>query len=531
MKYSLFIVVSLLLSNSCRAQYIHWQKAYGGTQYDLAYDIQPTPDGGFIVVGSSDSPYSYEKEEGCLGYEDYWIIKADANGNIEWQRTIGGEYPDDLQQVVVTSDGGYLLGGFSYSNASEHKSENSQGYTDMWIVKLDADGNILWDNTIGGICEDQPMSMQETQDQGFILGGYSCSSVSGDIVENVLGFYDAWVVKVNSTGNIEWQRMLGGTGSDVLLCVKQTLDGGYILGINSESGISGEKTEANIGATDMWIVKLDPDGEIEWQNTMGGNIDDVPVDILPLQGGGYWVAGYSDSDASGDKSEPNWGYTDIWLIKLDDLGGIVWENTIGGIGYDWPCNILQLNNGSFVIGAESGSPVSLDKTEPLMGIFGEDVDYWVMGLDPESNILWQKVLGGTNLENLEKIRLTPEGDYLLAGRSYSGVSGNKTEDSRGLADFWVVKLGEMPLSDDDIIEKDNILLSPNPVQDILHISIGEYNSPARLIISDLLGHEVISKDFGSNEPVEVDTSTLPGGTYCVNIQVVEKNYLTKFIKL
>ena len=184
------------------------------------------------------------------------MVKLDASGNIEWQNTIGGSAWDYLHSVIQTSDRGYLLGGYSASGISGDKTEASLGATDYWVVKLDATGNIEWQNTIGGSSDDALFSVIQATDNGYMLGGYSASGISGDKTEASLGGTDYWVVKLDATGNIEWQNTIGGSSDDYLYSVIQNSDGDYLLAGYSYSGVSGDKTEANLGDADYWVIKL-----------------------------------------------------------------------------------------------------------------------------------------------------------------------------------------------------------------------------------------------------------------------------------
>src|SRR6185436_1320229 len=238
---------------------ILWQKTIGGNDLEEFYSIQQTTDGGYILGGQSASNISGDKTEDEVGGGDYWLVKIDASGNIEWQNTIGGGDFDVLTSVHQTSDFGYILGGSSTSNISGDKNENSMGVWDYWIVKTDSIGNIQWQNTIGGSSWDQLYSIQQTSDSGYILGGISKSNISGDKSQNCLGGSDYWIVKTNVSGVLQWQKTIGGNDWEYLYSLQQTADGGYILGGFSPSNISGDKTDNPIGLDDYWIVKLLPD--------------------------------------------------------------------------------------------------------------------------------------------------------------------------------------------------------------------------------------------------------------------------------
>src|SRR4051794_6566539 len=190
------------------------------------------------------------------------------------QRTIGGDDQDFLNQMSLTKDGGSILDGTSYSNKSGEKTDEDRGSvynSDYWIVKLNNCGKIEWDKTIGGNKGDYLFALEQTGDGGYILGGSSESNVSGDKTQNSRGGVDYWIIKLTSSGKIQWDKTIGGNGTDYLYSLQQTRDGGYILGGWSTSNKSGEKTQNNRGGSDYWIVKLDDSGKIQWDKTIGGN--------------------------------------------------------------------------------------------------------------------------------------------------------------------------------------------------------------------------------------------------------------------
>ncbi|HMT27931.1 MAG TPA: T9SS C-terminal target domain-containing protein, partial [Bacteroidia bacterium] len=354
---------------------------------------------------------------------------------IEWQNTIGGSGIDYLYSISQTSDGGYILGGYSGSNISGDKTENSNGTFDYWIVKTDSKGDIQWQNTIGGSGEDLLVSISQTSDGGYILGGRSQSNISGDKTEDSNGFYDYWIVKTDSTGAIQWQNTIGGSWDDQLYSIAQTSDEGYILGGLSGSNISGDKTEDSNGTLDYWIVKTDSTGTIQWQNTIGGGVEDALYSITQTSDGGYILGGHSDSNIGGDKTENSRGGFDYWIVKTDSAGVIQWERTIGGSGPDFLKCLVQTSDGGYILGGYSDSGISGDKTE---NSHGSD-DYWIIKTDSTGVIQWQKSIGGSYEDQLYSIAQTPDGGYILGGTSGSNLSGNKTENCHGFYDFWIVK--------------------------------------------------------------------------------------------
>jgi hypothetical protein len=417
---------------------IEWQNTIGGENYDYLLSIQQTTDGGYILGGYSTSNISGDKTENSQGFVDYWVVKLDASGNIQWQNTIGGEGNDNLYSIQQTTDGGYILGGSSHSLLSGDKTEAPQGGYDYWVILLDASGNIQWQNTIGGSADDFLTSIQQTADGGYILGGRSSSGISGDKTEaaQFAGLDDYWAVKIDASGNIQWQNTIGGSNSDYLYSIQQTTDGGYILGGYSYSGISGDKTELCQGVYDCWVVKLDTSGNLQWENTIGGNYEDDLFSVQQTSDGGYILGSSSGSGISGDKTEASQGFYDYWVVKLDTSGTIQWQNTIGGSDFEYLRSIQQSADGGYILGGFSNSGITGDKTEVSQG----GADYWVIKLGTSGTIQWQKTIGGSDYDYLRSIQQTTDGGYVLGGNSYSGISGDKTEYSQGLDDYWVLKL-------------------------------------------------------------------------------------------
>lgn len=425
---------------------IDWQKAMGGTLSEGAYNLDATSDGGLIAAGYTYSGVSGIKTDGEYGAGDYWVVKTDAAGNIEWQKTYGGSGYDQLETVAQTADGGYIIGGYSTSNISGIKTENNNaGSIDIWILKLDATGNIIWQNTIGGSASDYLGSVDITADGGYIVGAYSYSDISGDKTENHIGDADYWILKLNAAGNIVWQNTIGGTAADYCFRARELSAGGFIVSGSSASQISGDKSEGTVGpgsVTDIWVLKLDNIGNIVWQNTIGGNGVETAFELEVTADGGAIIGTYTLSMASGDKSENNISGApttyDYWVVKVNSSGIVEWENTIGGTGDDYCHGLTQTNDGGFAVSGYSTSPASGDKTENMFGV----ADYWVVKLDSLGNILWDKNIGGNLSDYSYDIIQLNDGRLVLGGTSTSGITGDKTVGSYGNGDFWLVNLIE-----------------------------------------------------------------------------------------
>lgn len=415
---------------------IQWQNTIGGSANDGLTSLTSLSDGGFIAIGASESNISGDKTEDSQGDYDYWIVKLDDSGNIVWQNTIGGSGTDVIQSIQETDDGSLVCTGYSNSNISGDKTENAIGGYDYWILKLDASGNVIWQNTIGGDGNDVAYTIEQTTDGGYICGGQSISDASGDKTENSNGDNDYWVIKLDENGQIEWQNTIGGDNDDRLFATHQTTDGGYICAGNSMSNASGDKSENNIGFMDYWVVKLDASGNIQWENTIGGDDDERLYSIQQTTDGGYICGGGSPSNISGDKTENSNGQMDYWVVKLNTSGTIEWQNTIGGSDWDNLIYVQPTSDGGYICGGESSSNISGDKTENSKG----QKDYWAIKLNNTGEIVWQKTLGGSLDDIIYTIEQTPGNGYIIGGYSDSNTSGDKTEDSNGADDFWIVKI-------------------------------------------------------------------------------------------
>lgn len=463
--YSWLFLAGLFLSfcspHLSHAQTLEWDKTYGSNGEEAVTFLQQTSDGGYILGGSSDANTSGEKSENTRGETDFWVVRIDADGNKVWDRTFGGSNFDELQLIQQTADGGYFLGGTSYSGISSDKSEANRGTcdpwcsSDFWVIKLDANGNKQWDKTFGGGDFDGLTTLQQTADGGYLLGGNSSSGISGDRTAAPRGGTDYWVVKLDASGNKIWDKAYGSDEDDLLSFLQQTDDGGFILGGSSISGTGGEKTEASKGGTDYWLVKIDATGSIIWDRTFGGNESDRLSAIQQTMDGGYMLAGTSSSGISGDKTEANkgdcssWCSADYWIIKLDQDGNKEWDRTYGSAELDVLSSIKQTADGGFILGGYSYAEISGDKSEPNRGTCFEfegyrdcSSDYWLLKVDANGYKVWDRTLGGGDYDQLFALDHTADGGFLAGGGSLSGISGDKTEASRGPggSDFWIVKL-------------------------------------------------------------------------------------------
>lgn len=325
---------------------IQWNKTYGGTEDDKGQDIIQTSDGGYAILGSSFS--NNEDVSGNHGQNDYWLAKLDVSGNISWQKSFGYQGADYGISVIQTSDSGYLVTGVldvtssdGAGNTSRFSNRHAGG--DYWALKLDASGTIEWSKYYGGLFTDTPESIVQTDDNGYIIVGGS-DSMDTDISNNI-GSYDFWVVKISATGAIVWEKSFGGDEIDEAWSIVKSGDGNYLIAGDTRS--NDVDVSNNIGAADLWLIKISPTGELLWEKTLGGTNFDVARDISATQDGGFLLAGSSRSDDV-DVTE-NKGQNDAWALKVDSNGTIEWQTSVGGTNIDFAYGITELNNKKVIV--------------------------------------------------------------------------------------------------------------------------------------------------------------------------------------
>jgi hypothetical protein len=514
--FTLFFAALIICVNGLTQTTIKAQKTMGGNYGDDFSSMWLINDGGLIVGGSSVSDVSGEKTGRKIGFDDFWLIKLDKMGKIQLDKTFGGSDDDYVTSLQQTSDGGYIIGGYSDSYISGDKTEDNRGLgSDYWVIKLDARGNKLWDKTIGGDRDDYLASIRQTPDGGYIIGGWSVSNISGEKTENSRGGGDFWIVKLDGNGNKLWDKTLGGSSDDELTSLELTNDGGYIMGGWSRSDASGEKTENGRGSWDYWVVKLDSSGNKLWDKTFGGNDGDELNSIQQTSDGGYILGGTSISNISGEKTENSRGNNDYWVVKLDSSGNRIWDKTIGGKGLEWLNSVQQTIDTGYILGGNSDSNIWGEKSENSRGSY----DYWVVKLNASGNLQWDRTIGGDKTDKCISVKETSGNSYVLGGSSYSGISGDKTEASKGndRTDYWLVLLNYKkaisllnPSTDiqSGALKNKRSIVYPNPVKDILYI---QNAGKTTVTLTDRSGKTLFTKTINGNGAINV--SHLPEDLY------------------
>jgi len=494
------------------------------------------------AIVTSGSGKTGTKTEVQIGGDDVWILWLDVEGNVIRDKTIGGNGDDEACSFYQTNDGEYIIVATSYSGEGGHKSEANRGECDIWMFMLDEEGNMLSDKTIGGSGYEYASSISPTPDGGYLIVGSSDSPeylTQGQGESN----YFAAKVKTGGTGKIsgagkinnivvEWEKTIGGSEVDQLSSILQIPDGGYLLGGTSNSPISGDKTEdSKGGGDDFWIVWLDEEGNVIRDKTIGGNKNDELGAMVPMADGGYLLGGTSNSPISDDKTEDCYlGWYDYWVVKIDNLGNKIWDKTFGGNGYDRLFSMISTPDGGYLLGGESTSGISYDKTESCRG----ERDYWVIKIDKWGNKIWDKTIGGSGYDRLRSMTITEDLVIYLGGFSDSPISGDITDENNGGYDFLMVKLSPdttgLDIEDTQltsVIEGFTVLPAyPNPFNPSTTISYGlENNSHITVEIYDISGKLVST--LINTEQTQGWHSVVWNGTNQIGEQAPAGQYLSK----
>lgn len=525
-KYEAFLLFAFILfTQGISAQIIpiEWQKNYGGSYDDSGAAIDKTSDGGYILLGTTRS--TDRDVTGLHGnLYDVWAIKTNSSGNIEWKKCLGGTGTDVAKLVRATSDGGYIIVADTNSNNGDLTGHfGNLNVKDAWIVKLDSIGNIQWQHHFGGTSEDSVSSVVETS-QGFLMVGYSYSS-NENIPANK-GGTDAFAAFYDKQGNLQWVKNYGGSRYDYASSVVADDDGFVIAG--RSASVDGDLLNANyhlngsgVFYTDYWVFKIDFSGNMIWSKYYGGPAEDRATSIAKTSDGGYIVLG--DVQAYGGDITQN-GDDDFWVVKLNANGNMQWQKTYGGPGFDTPEEIRPTQDGGYILtGITTGN--GRDVTGYHSGIPG---DMWVLKINTSGGVEWQRALGGSKIDRGMGVVEANDGGFVAVGTTASpGGDGDVVGNPHAVADLWLVKLnsGILDTSEAYITEKELINIYPNPATELFFID--SKSSVIQVSIYNAAG-KLISEYFSTNQPIDIKNFIT--GVYFVHVKTKKETIVRKLIK-
>lgn len=515
MKKLLFTIASAFTFNCfAQAPIIQWQKGFIGSNFSAANSIKQTNEGNYIAVGNTQS--SDGDFVGNHGSYDGWISKLDINGNTQWKKIIGGSQQDVLNYVIQTNDGGYMAVGYSCSNDGDVSTHNgSTNNNDCWIVKFDNIGNIQWQKSFGGTASDEGNSIEQTDDGGYIINA-TTSSNNGDVTSNH-GILDVWLIKIDSIGNIQWQNTYGGSRFDNSSSMSKTNDGGYIIAGRSYSN-NGDVTQ-HIDSTNVqngWVLKLSSSGSIDWEKSFLESDYTWLESIKQTSDNGFIMVGHS---ATND----NMASPDGLIIKLDVNGIIQWKKKYGGSYAEKFIKVLETNNGEYLVAGNTSSNNG-DVTN-----FKGHLDCWLLSISANGNLNWQKTFGGTAYDDVYDIQKTNDGSYILSGNSASDdVDVTINPNNPFLPNAWIVKFNPVSTG----IKKNELInlfsIYPNPSNDIIQFNTSTNLTNESYSILNTLGQTVLNGKL-ENERSKIDVQTLQAGIYFLQLGD-KQNQSYKFVK-
>jgi len=317
---------------------IKWEKFYGSSNDERGYVLKKVPGG--LIFGGAILSANYDELRNN-GRWDGLLIKLDHNGNILWKKNYGGDTGDSIRDVIYTRDNGFLFCGYTFSKSYE----NHHGGKDFWVVKTDHKGEIKWEKVLGGSNYDMAYTVVQTSDNQYVVAGYSFSA-NGDLTGmNNHGGGDYWVIKLDQHGEIVWSKLYGGSSWEEVRQVIETRDRGLLL-----AGVASSKdgdVKNGKGHWDAWLVKLDKDGNMQWEKTYGGSSYDKAFSAYELSDRGFVVAGMTKSSDGDVKNHQ--GESDVWVFRTDRYGNLLWEDTIGGKESESAEKIMRLKDGRFAV--------------------------------------------------------------------------------------------------------------------------------------------------------------------------------------
>ncbi|WP_336687729.1 T9SS type A sorting domain-containing protein [Chryseobacterium bernardetii] len=481
------------------AQEVLWQKDIRSSTQDFLSQVTTTIDQQYLITGSSIQSDKLQQGSRQNNGYDFHLVKLNHQGEEVWEKYFSGNNHDYLSSTVSTQEGGFLISGTSFSGKGLDKKEDSKGGSDIWLIRINEFGDELWQKTLGTSSNEEARAVIQSTDLGFFVAGNVQNSSKG------YGSKDVWIVRLDKDGKELSQLTLGGKGLDEVEKMIPTRDGGALLGIYSRSSVSGSKKTENFGEGDYWIVKLDKNGKVEWEKNFGGKGDDH-VRTMALTANGYIIGGESRSDRSGNKTVGIQEGTDLWLIALNERGDEQWQKSYNFKNRDILMGMSVIHSSDdtsskgILLGGYTQAEGRIEK---------DDETFWMLYLDSNGNEQWRKYVAGESRqkeERLSDLKLNRDGSIVLAGTSAKEL---------GKENWKIVKLGDKQVN--DLIEKYDIKIYPNPVSDYAYVEIGFDFKEADIMLYDMSGRQL--QNFKTkNRVTKINTQALIQGAYLVTIK-------------
>lgn len=478
-------------------------------------------DGSYLSSITTDAGISGDKTIASNGYWDGWLFKTNASNQIIWEKVIGGPGYESVNDIAEDSDGFIYSFGDHDSMVGGNVSVYTNGSSDYFLTKLTSDGTIVWQKNFGGSGGEQAGKITVLGDTLIMLYGQSNSAIGYDKSEPHYGWMDAWVVALDSNGTLLWDKTLGGSESEYASnIVYNPLHNSLMVLIGSDSPISGNKTVDTYGYDDIWLVELDLNGTILQQKSYGGTLSDYVRDVsLNFTNDGFFVLGWSNSSPSGNKTSTNYGDLDLWLFEIDENFNVINDASYGGGYIDGANGFIKRANGELVVYGSSLSGISGVKTEANYGLS----DNWILGVDENLILKWQKTMGGSNYDYVNSIIEISHNQFKVFSVSESPISGNKTVGIKGGEDMWIYDLSTTATISS--LVDSPISYYPNPVSNMLFFNNIEEHT--EVLVFNQMGQLVIKTEVLNSS---IETNSLSSGIYMIQVETEFGTFTEKIIK-
>ncbi len=504
-----FLIIFLFLINyPLLAQSdLIWQKEFGGDDDDWCYDMIYSHDGNYLTIGKAQS-LDHDVSEN-FGLADIWLMEVNADSTLVREKSFGGTLVDVGLGICRTNDGGYAITGYSYSNDLDLDGLNS-GDRDIFILKLDASWNKEWLKTYGGSAGESGDCIIQTSDGGFMVTGYT-SSTDG-LVNNNSGLSDYWVFKTDSQGNLVWEKTYGGTSEERSKKIIPTQDGNYVI-IGSSISEDGDVTNP-FGGLDFWLVKINSQGNLIWQKSLGGSATDQGYDIIELPNGDLVVVG--ETLSNDEMVEGNHGFTDAWIVRIDSQANLIWQNALGGTDVDYFLSV-NYSSDNYILATGASFSDNGDVSENL----GQS-DIWLVKLSLDGTLNWQTPLG-TDLNEIAYKVMSNGTEIIIAG----GMESTFLKALHNNTQIYLGKLDQILPTHEVFNTENQMSIFPNPVSSVL--SIQSQSTLKELSLYNQLGQLIIFNNNINENEFEIDVSKLPQALYY--LEITDNNDNTNVYKI
>jgi hypothetical protein len=501
--FTVLFIFSAFISNTvAQNSDILWSRTYGGSDDEYVPIVLATVDGGYALAGATKSVDGDVTSN--HGDGDAWLLKLDQDGNLLWQKTYGGSEFDKIVTLNQTGDQGYLLVGYTDSHNGD--VNGNHGGTDGWVLKVDSIGSIQWKKCYGGTGTEFFTDVLIDDSNNYVYTAFT-NSTDGDLTNNQShGGSEVWLLKTDSVGTILSSHLYGTSGEDYGISICKGINGGYTVLARAWGEDGDVWGDYHPPSGDVWILMISSNGLVTFSGCYGGTELEGGSSLYKTDDGDYIVIAFSysdDGDVTGHHDTTS-STSDFWILKINASGTLLWEKSYGGTSYDLCYSVVESGGNYFIAGYSESSDGD------VINVHGLEMDAWIIKINSNGDLLWQQCYGGNKYDMGHSIIAAPDGGFVCAGVSLS--SSGDVPSNQGTGDLWIFKLAAT--TDVSEIEIENSFqIFPNPASEVIHFKNDE-NKEATVSLFNLLGERVsISVNVAANQKIDINVSSLPRGLY------------------